>query len=79
MISDEFWQRVMENAVHDKGKQTRHSSSEALSPYIRGSLQSIFLYKLAHQVLLLAQGKFLSLKAVYILGYINQGANILLR
>ncbi len=37
------------------------------------------LYRLARQILLWAQGKLLSLRAVYIPGYLNQGADILSR
>lgn len=37
------------------------------------------LYKLAHQILLWVQGKLLSLRAVYIPGYLNQAADILSR
>ncbi len=45
----------------------------------QGGLRSRPLYRLAHQILLWAQGKLLSLRAVYIHGYLNQGADILSR
>ncbi|KAI2646187.1 ORF V: Enzymatic polyprotein [Labeo rohita] len=35
------------------------------------------LYKLAHQILVWSQGKLLSLRAVYILGHLFQGADVL--
>ncbi len=41
--------------------------------------QGGLLYRLAHQILLWAQGKLLSLRAVYIPGHLNQGADILSR
>ncbi len=45
----------------------------------QGGLHSHPLYRLARQILLWAQGKLLSLRAVYIPGYLNQGADILSR
>lgn len=45
----------------------------------QGGLRSHPLYKLAHQILLWSQGKLLSIRTVYIPGYINQGANVLSR
>ncbi len=45
----------------------------------QGGLRSRPLYRLARQILLWAQGKLLSLRAVYIPGYLNQGADILSR
>ncbi len=42
-------------------------------------LRSRPLYRLAHQILLWAQGKLLSLGAVHIPGHLNQGADILSR
>ncbi len=45
----------------------------------QGGLRSRPLYRLAQQILLWAQGKFLSLRAVYIPGHLNQGADILSR
>ncbi len=45
----------------------------------QGGLRSRPLYRLAHQILLWSQGKLLSLRAVYIPGYLNQGADILTR
>lgn len=44
-----------------------------------GGLRSCPLYKLAHQILLWAQGKLLSLRKVYVPGHLNQGADILSR
>ncbi len=46
---------------------------------LAGGLRSHPLYRLAHQILLWAQGKLLSLRAVYIPGHLNQGADILSR
>ncbi len=46
---------------------------------LQGGLRLCPLYKLARQILLWAQGKLLSLRAVYIPGHLNQGADILLR
>ncbi len=46
---------------------------------LQGGLCLCPLYKLARQILLWAQGKLLSLRAVYIPGHLNQGADILLR
>ncbi|KAI2646275.1 Gag-Pro-Pol polyprotein [Labeo rohita] len=45
----------------------------------QGGLCSRPLYKLAHQILVWSQGKLLSLKAVYLPGYLNLGADILSR
>ncbi len=45
----------------------------------QGGLPLAPLYRLAQQILLWAQGKFLSLRAVYIPGHLNQGADILSR
>ncbi len=44
-----------------------------------GGLRSHPLYRLVRQILLWAQGKLLSLRAVYMPGYLNQGAGILSR
>lgn len=43
----------------------------------KGGLQSCTLCRLAHQILLWAQGKLLSVRAVYIPGHLTQGADIL--
>ncbi|KAL0161749.1 hypothetical protein M9458_045474, partial [Cirrhinus mrigala] len=43
----------------------------------QGGLRSRPLYKLAHQILVWSQGKLHSLRAVYILGHLNQGADVL--
>ncbi|KAL0183550.1 hypothetical protein M9458_019246, partial [Cirrhinus mrigala] len=45
----------------------------------QGGLGSRPLYKLAHQILVWSQGKLLSLRAVYLPGYLNVGADILSR
>ncbi len=45
----------------------------------QGGLRSRHLYRLAHQVLVWAQGKLLSLRAVYIPGHLNVGADTLSR
>ena len=45
----------------------------------QGGLRSRPLYKLARQILLWSQGKILSLRAIYLPGYLNQGADILSR
>ncbi|KAI2644940.1 Transposon Ty3-G Gag-Pol polyprotein [Labeo rohita] len=45
----------------------------------QGGLRSRPLYKLAHQILVWSQDKLLSLKAVYIPGHLNMGADILSR
>ncbi|KAI2644404.1 hypothetical protein H4Q32_030891 [Labeo rohita] len=45
----------------------------------QGGLRSRPLYKLAHQILVWSQDKLLSLRAVYIPGHLNLGADILLR
>ncbi|KAI2647353.1 ORF V: Enzymatic polyprotein [Labeo rohita] len=45
----------------------------------QGGLRSRPLYKLAHQILVWSQGKLLSLRAVYVPGHLNLGADILSR
>ncbi len=45
----------------------------------QGGLRSRHLYRLAHQILVWAQGKLLSLRAVYIPGHLNVGADTLSR
>ncbi|KAI2645137.1 Transposon Ty3-G Gag-Pol polyprotein [Labeo rohita] len=45
----------------------------------QGGLRSRPLYKLAHQILVWSQDKLLSLRAVYVPGHLNLGADILLR
>ncbi len=45
----------------------------------QGGLRSRPLYKLAHQILLWSQDKFLSLRTLYIPGYLNVGADVLSR
>ncbi|KAI2659475.1 ORF V: Enzymatic polyprotein [Labeo rohita] len=57
------------------------SDNTAVVSYInhQGGLQSRPLYRLAHQILLWAQGKLLSLRAVHIPGHLNQGADVLSR
>ncbi|KAI2655442.1 ORF V: Enzymatic polyprotein [Labeo rohita] len=45
----------------------------------QGGLHSRPLYKLAHQILVWSWGKLLSLRAVYLPGYLNVGADILSR
>ncbi|KAI2666794.1 enzymatic polyprotein [Labeo rohita] len=58
-----------------------HTDNIAVVYYInhQGGLRSRPLYKLAHQILVWSQDKLLSLKAVYIPGHLNTGANILSR
>ncbi|KAI2653820.1 ORF V: Enzymatic polyprotein [Labeo rohita] len=57
------------------------TDSTAVVSYInhQGGLRSRPLYKLAHQILVWSQGKLLSLRAVYVPGYLNLGADILSR
>ncbi len=45
----------------------------------QGGLRSCPLYRLARQILVWAQGKLCSLRAVYIPGHLNMGADTLLR
>lgn len=45
----------------------------------QGGLRSRPLYRLARQILLWSQGKILSLRAIYLPGYLNQEADILSR
>ncbi|KAI2646865.1 ORF V: Enzymatic polyprotein [Labeo rohita] len=45
----------------------------------QGGLRLRPLYKLAHQILVWSQGKLLSLRAVYVPGHLNLGADILSR
>ncbi|KAI2652402.1 Transposon Ty3-G Gag-Pol polyprotein [Labeo rohita] len=45
----------------------------------QGGLRSCPLYKLAHQIRMWSQDKLLSLRAVYLPGYLNLGADILSR
>ncbi|XDV44749.1 hypothetical protein PO909_012989 [Leuciscus waleckii] len=57
------------------------SDNTSVVSYInhKGGLHSRPLYKLARQILLWARGKLLLLRAMYIPGYLNQGADILSR
>ncbi len=57
------------------------TDNTAVVSYInhQGDLRSCPLYKLAHQILVWSQDKFLSLRAVYIPGHLNVGADILSR
>ncbi|KAI2645232.1 ORF V: Enzymatic polyprotein [Labeo rohita] len=57
------------------------TDNTAVVSYInhQGGLRSRPLYKLAHQILVWSQGKLLSLRAVYLPGYLNMGADILSR
>ncbi len=57
------------------------TDNTAVVSYInhQGGLHSRPLYKLAHQILVWYQDKFLSLRAVYISGHLNVGADILSR
>ncbi len=57
------------------------TDNTAVVSYInhQGGLRSRPLYKLAHQILVWSQDKFLSLRAVYIPGHLNLGADILSR
>ncbi|KAL0165880.1 hypothetical protein M9458_037724, partial [Cirrhinus mrigala] len=57
------------------------ADNTAVVSYInhQGGLRSRPLYKLAHQILVWSQGKLLSLRAVYVPGYLNLGADILSR
>ncbi len=57
------------------------TDNTAVVSYInhQGGLRSRHLYRLAHQVLVWAQGKLLSLRAVYIPGHLNVGADTLSR
>ncbi len=45
----------------------------------QGGLNSRPLYKLAHQILVWSQDRFLSLRAIYIPWYLNVGADVLSR
>ncbi|KAI2644945.1 ORF V: Enzymatic polyprotein [Labeo rohita] len=55
------------------------TDNTAVVSYInhQGGLRSRPLYKLAHQILVWSRGKLLSLRAVYLPGYLNVGADIL--
>ncbi len=57
------------------------TDNTAVVSYInhQGGLRSRNLYRLAHQILVWAQGKLLSLRAVYIPGHLNVGADTLSR
>ncbi len=57
------------------------TDNTAVVSYInhQGGLRSLPLCKLAHQILVWSQDKFLSLRAVYIPGHLNVGADILSR
>ncbi len=57
------------------------TDNTAVVSYInhQGGLRSRPLYKLAHQILLWSQDKFLSLRALYIPGYLNVGPDVLSR
>ncbi len=57
------------------------TDNTAVVSYInhQAGLRSRPLYKLAHQILVWSQDKFLSLRAVYIPGHLNVGADILSR
>ncbi|MCI4385511.1 hypothetical protein PGIGA_G00051370, partial [Pangasianodon gigas] len=57
------------------------TDNTAVVSYInhQGGLRSRPLYRLAHQILVWSQGKLLSLRAVYIPGHLNMGADILSR
>ncbi len=57
------------------------TDNTAVVSYInnQGGLRSCPLYKLVHQILVWSQDKFLSLRAVYIPGHLNVGADILSR
>ncbi len=57
------------------------TDNTAVVSYInhQGGLRSRSLYKLAHQILLWSQDKFLSLRTLYIPGYLNVGADVLSR
>ncbi|KAI2665252.1 Transposon Ty3-G Gag-Pol polyprotein [Labeo rohita] len=57
------------------------TDNTAVVSYInhQGGLRSRPLYKLAHQILVWSQDKLLSLRAVYVPGYLNLGADILSR
>ncbi|KAI2664245.1 Transposon Ty3-G Gag-Pol polyprotein [Labeo rohita] len=57
------------------------TDNTAVVSYInhQGGLRSRPLYKLAHQILVWSQGKLLSLRAVYLPGYLSLGADILSR
>ncbi|KAI2645044.1 ORF V: Enzymatic polyprotein [Labeo rohita] len=57
------------------------TNNTAVVSYInhQGGLRSRPLYKLAHQILVWSRGKLLSLRAVYLPGYLNVGADILSR
>ncbi len=50
-----------------------------ISGLLHQTLGGSALCKLAHQILLWAQGKLLTLRAVYLPGHLNQGAEILSR
>ncbi|KAI2668522.1 Transposon Tf2-11 polyprotein [Labeo rohita] len=57
------------------------TDNTAVVSYInhQGGLRSRPLYKLAHQILVWSQDKLLSLRAVYVPGHLNLGADILSR
>ncbi|MCJ8746571.1 hypothetical protein PDJAM_G00143220 [Pangasius djambal] len=57
------------------------TNNTAVVSYInhQGGLRSCPIYRLVHQILVWSQGKLLSLRAVYIPGHLNMGADILSR
>ncbi|KAL0166048.1 hypothetical protein M9458_037892, partial [Cirrhinus mrigala] len=57
------------------------TDNRAVVSYInhQGGLCSCPLYRLAHQILLWAQRKLLSLRALHIPGHLSHGADVLLR
>ncbi len=55
------------------------SDNKAVVVNHQGGLRSCPLYKLAHQILVWSRDKSLSLRAVYIPGHLNVGADILSR
>ncbi len=66
---------------HSGGLLHQPPRRSAVVSYInqQGGLRSHPLYRLAHQILVWSQGKLLSLRAVYIPGHLNVGADILSR
>ncbi len=58
-----------------------HTDNTAVISYInhQGGLRSHPLYKLAHQILVWSQDRLISLRAVYIPGCLNVGADVLSR
>ncbi|KAL0161017.1 hypothetical protein M9458_044742, partial [Cirrhinus mrigala] len=72
--------QALKHFLPDRNVLVRTDNTTVVS-YInhQGGLRSRPLYKLVHQILVWSRGKLLSLRAVYLPGYLNVGADILSR